>query len=85
MMVVEGTCLQECEGSEFIPYSQWLSRGKLSAKKKEKEGKNIFGIKILEESCAMEKERSGSHCRLTLSRYRVILMISLNIDVNRQL
>lgn len=33
----------------------------------------------------MEKERAGSHCRLTLSRYKVIIMISLNIEVNKQL
>lgn len=33
----------------------------------------------------MEKERSGSHCRLTLSRYKVLMMISLNIEVNKQL
>lgn len=53
MMVAEETCLQESEGSEIMPYSQWLSRVRLSAKKKDKEGRNIFGIRILEESCAM--------------------------------
>ena len=85
VLLVEETFLQEGEETELLSYSQWLSRSRLCAKKKEKEGKNIFGIKILEESGAAEKERAGSHCRLTLGRYRVVMMISLNIEVNSQL
>jgi hypothetical protein len=80
LMGSEASFLRAASSSDPA-FSEWMHRNKDHPQLRTKE-KNVFSVKLLAETGkSVEKDSSGSHCRILLATYRLSIAISVNSEV----
>jgi hypothetical protein len=80
---VEDTFLKKAIPCALPAYSEWMNRNRVDPHRPVSD-RNVIGVEILAEIAkTVEKDNSGSHCRILLGTFKLIMTISVNLEVNK--